>query len=60
LPLTFNIESNEVWTMENLGSIVVPKDSYFLMGDNRDNAADSRFRGCIDKGKIIAKILTGQ
>ena len=29
----------------NYGPIKIPKDSYFMMGDNRDDSADSRYFG---------------
>lgn len=40
-------------------TIVVPKDSYFVLGDNRGNSEDSRFIGPIESDKIIgeAKVL---
>ena len=31
----------------------VPKDCYFVMGDNRGNSLDSRFTGCIPRAHIV-------
>ncbi len=37
---------------DNFGPVTVPKDAYFVMGDNRDRAYDSRFWGFVEKAKI--------
>jgi signal peptidase I len=37
------------------GEIVVPKNSFFAMGDNRDNSLDSRYWGFVPRENIIGK-----
>ncbi len=39
----------------NFSKIKLPKDTYFVLGDNRDNSEDSRFWGTVHKEKIIGK-----
>ena len=43
--------------MENSGPVVVPKDSLFVLGDNRDNSEDSRFWGFLNVNAVLGKAL---
>lgn len=42
---------------DNYGPFVVPPDSYFMMGDNRDNSSDSRFWGVVPYQNILGEAL---
>ena len=42
---------------ERYGPVTVPADQYFMMGDNRDNSADSRYWGFLRRDYIKGKAL---
>ena len=45
----------DVGAQRNFGPLVVPKDNYFFLGDNRDNSADSRYIGFVPRHLLIGK-----
>ena len=45
------------WNQDNFGPIKVPRETYFVLGDNRNNAWDSRYRGFISKKDFLGTVL---
>jgi signal peptidase I len=55
-----NTEFSEVTSSdvrENYGPVTVPPNQYFMMGDNRDNSADSRYWGFMPRDYVKGKAL---
>ena len=45
------------WNMDNFGPLRIPEGKYFVIGDNRHGAEDSRYIGLIDEADIIGKVI---
>jgi signal peptidase I len=45
------------WTTDNFGPLKIPADSYFVLGDNRHNALDSRYFGFVKKEDLKGVVL---
>ncbi len=42
---------------DNYGPYIVPKNHFFMMGDNRDNSSDSRFWGTVPRENVLGEAL---
>ncbi len=42
---------------DDFGPILVPKDSYFVLGDNREGSYDSRYWGALRKDLVVGNVV---
>jgi signal peptidase I len=42
-------------SIRDFAPVTIPEGKYFMMGDNRDNSADSRYFGFVDRSEIIGQ-----
>ncbi len=48
---------NENWNPDQFGPITVPRNTYFVLGDSRHHAFDSRYQGFIDKSDFSSTVF---
>jgi signal peptidase I len=49
-------DARTIWTAPGDGWLMVGKDRYFVLGDNRSNSEDSRIYGTVAKRQIVGLI----
>ena len=45
------------WNKDQFGPLCIPPGKYFVLGDNRDNANDSRYFGLVDQSEWVGTVI---
>jgi signal peptidase I len=56
-PYAVFTDSQNIPRRDNMAPVAIPADSFFMMGDNRDNSNDSRFWGVARREEMIGTPL---
>jgi signal peptidase I len=54
---TLRFKNNSFPDARTMAKRLIPENEYFLMGDSRDNAFDSRFIGTIKEEDILGRVI---
>ena len=52
------VDPNNNQTAESFPAKTVPENSFYVLGDNRDNSSDSRYWGTVSKDLIMGKYVS--
>ena len=53
--IRYTIRTREGGPASSFGPLIVPPDHYFVLGDNRDSSADSRYIGFVPRHEIVGR-----
>ncbi len=51
------MKKDSSWTVDQFGPIKIPMNCYFVLGDNRHNALDSRYVGFVNKENFTGTVI---